>query len=325
MTDPPYGIGFQGHAWDRPGTSHGRTRSRRRDAPATGSALPTGGTPSPSLGAEHPYQSWCGAWARGCLRVLKPGGHVVSFGAPRTAHHLACGIEQAGLELRDTLLWLFGQGFPKSRNLTGSFSGWGTALKPAYEPIILARKPLDDITQRNAERHGTGALHIDACRDDSGRWPPNLLITHNDTCAPDRCAAGCPVTGLGDRARFFYCPKASRGERDAGCHELERHVIDTFKIGADNERRARAAPVANFHPTVKPLALMRWLIRLTTQRDALIIDPFCGSGSTGCAAMLEGRRFIGVEQDPRYARIARARIHHWTAQRDVIVDGEVGA
>jgi site-specific DNA-methyltransferase (adenine-specific) len=246
----------------------------------------------------------------------------VSFGAPRTVHHLACGIEAAGLELRDTLMWLFGQGFPKSRNLTGPFTGWGTALKPAYEPIILARKPLDGSTQHNAERHGTGALHIDACRDDAGRWPPNLLLTHSAPCAPERCAAGCPVMDLGDRARYFYCPKASRGERDAGCRELERHVIDTFKIGADNERRARVAPVGNFHPTVKPLSLMRWLIRLTTQPGAVIVDPFCGSGSTGCAALLERRCFIGIERDPQYAQIAHARISHWAAHGDVCADCE---
>jgi site-specific DNA-methyltransferase (adenine-specific) len=297
----------------------------RRRSQTTGGGLPAAHASSPPLAGDHPYQSWCADWAHACKRVLKPGGHVVSFGAPRTVHHLACGIEAAGLELRDTLMWLFGQGFPKSRNLTGPFTGWGTALKPAYEPIILARKPLDDSTQHNAERHGTGALHINACRDDAGRWPPNLLLTHSATCENGRCADGCPVAELGDRARYFYCPKASRGERDAGCQDLERHIIDTFKIGADNERRARVAPVGNFHPTVKPLELMRWLIRLTTQPGAVIVDPFCGSGSTGCAAVLERRRFIGIERDPRYAQIAHARISHWATHQDVCASCEGGA
>lgn len=295
VTDPPYGIGFHGHAWDRPTAAH----------------------PSVAGGPDRDgraYEAWCAAWAQACLRVLKPGGHLVSFGAPRTAHRLACGLETAGLELRDTLMWLYGQGFPKSRNLTGPYAGWGTALKPAYEPIILARRPLDPpTTQANAELHGTGALHIDACRDTDGRWPPNLLLSHDPACRPTGCTGGCPVANLGARARYFYAPKANRRERDAGCHLLEQRVIDTFKIGADNEQRAQAAPVGNFHPTVKPIALMRWLIRLATRPGALVVDPFCGSGSTGGAAVLECRRFVGIEQDPGYAGIARARIAHWAA------------
>lgn len=295
ITDPPYGIGFHGHAWDRP-AAPGLSYSDGPDRDA------------------RAYEEWCAAWAQACLCVLKPGGHLVSFGAARTAHRLACGIETAGLELRDTLMWLYGQGFPKSRNLTGEYAGSGTALKPAYEPIILARRPLEQpTTQANVELYGAGALHIEACRDTDGRWPPNLLLSHDQACQPAGCTDECPVAGLGVRARFFYAPKANRRERDAGCHALEQRVIDTFKIGADNEQRARAAPVGNFHPTVKPIALMRWLIRLTTRPGALVVDPFCGSGTTGCAAVLERRRFLGIEQDSSYARIARARIGHWAA------------
>jgi hypothetical protein len=293
VTDPPYGIGFQGHGWDRPGTPATRRGPRTEIA---------GDAPADHL---RGYAGWCAAWAAECLRVLKPGGHLVSFGAPRTSHHLASGIEAAGFELRDTLIWLFGQGFPKSRNLTGDWAGWGTTLKPAFEPIILARKPLALPTQRNAEQHGTGALHIDACRDSEGRWPPNLFLSHDPICEPERCAPECPIGGLGDRARFFYCAKAGRSERDAGCERLERRVIDTFKIGQSNEDRAAAGPVGNFHPTVKPLGLMRWLIRLTSTDGALVFDPFCGSGSTGYAAVLAHRSFLGIEQDAGYLQIGR--------------------
>jgi DNA modification methylase len=319
VTDPPYGIGFQGHDWDRPGvagrygrvTAHARGPHRAR-APASTVA----GEHGQSHAAHLRYQAWCAEWAGLCRRALKPGGHLVSFGAPRTAHHLACGVEAAGLELRDTLMWLFGQGFPKSLNLTGAWVGWGTGLKPAYEPILLARRPLESTTQENAEAHATGALHIDACRDGEGRWPPNVALSHSPRCGAHGCAPGCPIALLGPRARFFYCPKASRRERDAGCDALEPRTIDTFKIGAAAERKAEREPTHNFHPTFKPLALMRWLVRLVCRPHALVLDPFCGSGTTGCAAVLEGHRFLGIERDPDYAAIATARIAHWAAAAD---------
>lgn len=324
ITDPPYGINFRGLAWDRPTTN--ATGSQRRASP------------------EGSYEIWCERWARECRRVLCPGGHLVSFGAPRTAHRLASGIEDAGFELRDLLLWLYGQGFPKSKNLAGPWTGWGTTLKPAYEPILLARKPVPGRLEDNVARHGTGALHIDACRlapaeapvrppgglrpraqvdhptggrraptraDARGRWPTNLLLGHAPGCSPERCTVDCPIGALGPRARFFYCAKADRRERDAGCEHLRPRTIETFAIGREAELRATARPVANHHPTVKPLELMRWLVRLVTPLDGLIVDPFCGSGSTGCAAVLEGMRFLGIERDPAYAAIARARIQHW--------------
>lgn len=324
ITDPPYGINFRGLAWDRPAPSD--TAPQRRIAP------------------DGRYQAWCERWARECLRVLRPGGHLVSFGAPRTAHRLASGIEDAGFELRDLLLWLYGQGFPKSKNLAGAWAGWGTTLKPAYEPILLARKPPTGRLEDNVARHGTGALHIDACRlapteapdgasaglrvpvredhptgqrpaptpaDVRGRWPTNLLLGHGPGCSPGRCTIECPIGELGLRARFFYCAKADRRERDAGCEHLHLRTTQTFAIGRDAELKATARPVANHHPTVKPLALMRWLLRLVTPPDGLIVDPFCGSGSTGCAAVLESMRFIGVERDPAYAAISCARIQHW--------------
>jgi site-specific DNA-methyltransferase (adenine-specific) len=312
VTDPPYGIGFQGHAWDRPGARGWR----RGSAGCSEHDRRGGGERQHAAAARHGYELWCRAWALECLRILKPGGHLVSFGAPRTAHHLTCGVEAAGFEIRDVLMWVFGQGFPKSENLRGQWAGWGTTLKPAYEPIVLARKPLAGTTEQNVTEHGVGALHIDAGRDESGRWPPNVVLSHSASCSVRRCAPDCPAGALGERARFFYCAKANRRERDAGCEGLPGRTIDTFKIGAAAERKAAREPIRNFHPTVKPLALMRWIVRLACPPAALVVDPFCGSGSTGCASVLEGRRFLGIERDPDYAAIASVRIAHWAAAAD---------
>jgi DNA modification methylase len=300
ITDPPYGIDICGMGWDR----------------------------------SSSFQGFSEEWGSAAIRVLKPGGHLAAFGAPRTAHRLACGLEEAGFELRDVLMWLYGQGMPKSLNLTGQATGWGTALKPAYEPLLLARKPLEGTTAENHARHGTGALHIDAARvpgptqrcpgegrthsparlsNAKRRWPSNLAISHAPACTKEHCERRCSAALLGERQRFFYCPKASRPEREAGCEQLARHKVQTFKIGSAADRRATAKPVANIHPTVKPLELMRWLVRLLTAPGGLVLDPFAGSGSTGAAAVLEGARFLGIEREVDYVPIARARISHWAA------------
>jgi site-specific DNA-methyltransferase (adenine-specific) len=305
VCDPPYGIGFQGERWDGPAIREAAARHGR-------------------LAPAHAYQAWCRGWAAHCLRILRPGGHLVAFGSPRTAHRLACGLEDAGLELRDTLMWLYGTGMPKSRRLPG---GRATTLKPAYEPIMLARRPPEGPVERNLERHGTGALNTDACQV-AGRHPANLVLSHSHACRPDRCQPCCPVAlvdSAADRARapsrsrrqvsrLFYCPKASRRERDAGCDHLPRRSLDLFP----RARRGGHGPAAarNPHPTVKPLALMRWLVRLVTLPGGLVLDPFCGSGTTGAAAVLERRRFLGIELDTGYARIARARIAHHASASD---------
>jgi DNA modification methylase len=306
VTDPPYGIGFQDQRWD--GAAIREAASRRAGR---------------RLGAGEAYQAWCRGWATECLRVLRPGAHLAAFGSPRTAHRLACGLEEAGLELRDCLIWLYGTGLPKSRRLPG---GRATSLKPAWEPILLARRPPERPIERNLAAHGTGALNADACRVE-GRFPANVIVSHAPRCADDRCAEGCAVRDVdaaADRvrgrggphrevSRLFYCPKASRRERDAGCEELPRRALDLFpNAGADGYR---PPPAANSHPTVKPLRLMRWLVRLVVPAGGLCLDPFCGSGSTGCAAVLEGSRFLGVELDPAYVEIGRARIGHWNARR----------
>lgn len=323
VTDPPYGISVNGMEWDRPAhLDPAVTGGRRRRRPPT----------------ENPYdrfQQFSRAWATACLGALKPGGHVAAFAATRTAHRLTCGLEEAGFEIRDVLMWLQGQGYPATRALP---DGLGTGLKPAWEPIILARKPLEGSLDATLAKYGTGALNIDACRlpltaedcptegrahgkritaNQRGRWPANLLLSHGEGCTSEQCASGCPAGALGDRHRFFYCAKAPRRERDAGCEGLPRRVVQTFKIGAHNEQLCAENPVANVHPTVKPIDLMRWLVRLTNPHGGIVLDPFAGSGSTGAGCVLEGVRFHGIEREPQYVPIATARITYWAAQRKV--------
>jgi len=290
VTDPPYGIGFRDEPWDTPGSN-----GSHRTGPAS-------------------FEAWTTGWARECLRVLKPGGHVVAFGAPRTAHRLAAGIEDAGFELRDQLVWLYGSGVPKGRLEHGRSS----TLKPAYEPILLARAPLAGTHDANEKRWGTGRLGVDDARIRGadrveGRWPCNVTLSHAPRCRPKSCTPVCAVAML-DRSRprvrpsrFFYCGKASISEREAGCEKLPARASAIYGLGGRKPRR-------NTHPTVKPLDLMRWLVRLVCPPEGVVLDPFAGSGSTGVAALQEGRRFVGVEQDPEYARITRARLTHAAGQ-----------
>lgn len=334
VTDPPYGISFMSKKWDY-------------DVP--------------------PVEVW-----QECLRVLRPGGHLVSFAGARTQHRMACRIEDAGFEIRDMLGWIYSQGFPKNhdvskaidkirgaeRRVVGSgkkgikpsvtsgasvggtaggynyrpefeltepasddakkWNGWGTALKPAIEPITLARKPLAGTVAANILEHGTGCLNIDGCkvgddvrvthgmsslgvmRDDdwqpseisktfSGRWPSNVMHDGSDN-----------VVELfpGKTSSFFYCPKASKADREDG-------LDGSMLTGSGNERTTSRA---NTHPTVKPTETMRWLCRLVTPPGGKILDPYTGSGSTGRAAMLEGFDFVGIEREQEYVEIARARI-----------------
>lgn len=281
-------------------------------------------------------------WAE-CLRVLKPGGHLVAFSGSRTYHRMAYAIDVAGFEIRDMLEWLYGSGFPKGGL---DDEGRGVALKPAHEPICMARKSFRGSVADNLSAHGVGALNIDACRvetdestarisgvnkgvfgaddrrgmirgGDEGRFPANVLHDGSPGVLagfPAQAGAAAPVRGnepsaatagvygarervpgafhgdSGSAARFFYCAKASKADREVGRPE-----------GFDGDR-------FNVHPTVKPTDLMRWLVRLVTPRGGLVFDPFTGSGSTGRAAILEGCRFVGAELTPEYVPIARARI-----------------
>ena len=349
VTDPPYGLSFMGKKWDY-------------DVPSE--------------------DIW-----RECLRVLKPGGHLLAFAGTRTQHRMAVRIEDAGFEIRDMIAWVYGSGFPKSldvskaidkaagveREIVGpnrfaqlngkenancygkasrpdetapatqaarQWAGWGTALKPALEPITVARKPLGEKTvAANVLEHGTGAINVDGCRVGTetitqrlatvvggksigakavgvpqkatgettqtiGRWPANLIHDGSDEVAglfpvttSGKMKAGTPYPGgnvygapsgetkadtygdTGSAARFFYCAKASKKDREGSTH-----------------------------PTMKPTDLMRYLCRLVTQPGGVVLDPFMGSGSTGKAAMLEGFQFIGIERDAEYLEIARSRI-----------------
>lgn len=405
VTDPPYGLSFMGREWDH-------------DVP----------------GPEY--------WTE-VKRALKPGGHLLAFGGTRTWHWLTVAIEEAGFDVRDCLSWMYGTGFPKSHQFSrktngggAGWDGWGTALKPGWEPIVLAMKPTDGTFAENALEHGVAGLNIDGCRiaanpdeqdasrehdgasyedvaegyqrpgsscyvdktdwhmPDNGRWPANVTLSHTRWCrkvgtrrvrnpkhrtaspkdqeagvntpfgtggedradydyadedgmeevedwdCPPSCAvrqldedsgerpAGAPLTGneprsdgfsgevygegmsprsfesygdTGGASRFYYCAKASRSEREAGLPDVEGR--------------------ANQHPTVKPIDLCRWLVRLVTRPDHTVLDPFMGSGSIGCAAVQERRDYVGLDLEPEYVEIARQRIKHWHPdQRDLFLD-----
>lgn len=350
VCDPPYGLGFMGKEWD---------------------ALPPGRE-----------------WAEACLRALKPGGHLIAFGGTRTVHRLACAVEDAGFEIRDTIGWVYFSGFPKSldvskaidaaagavrevvgvaadfardgasRRTDGShvrpgysgglsdrwstpitapatpdaerWAGWGTALKPAYEPAVLARKPMSGTVAATVLEHGTGALNIDGCRfapgdpawigpqdNDDTRRPGNQFRGH--LYGDGREGFGGGHDGGRWPANLYYCPKVSRRERERGCDGLPNRTgaeaVERAEGSAGvNSPRAGAGRTANdvrnIHPTVKPVQLMRWLCRLVTPPGGLVVDPFTGSGSTGVAAVLEGFRFRGAEMQPEYHAIATARLAH---------------
>lgn len=305
ICDPPYGIDFKHFRWD--GTTIRETAAAR-----TGRRLT----------APQAFAVWTKAWAAEAARVLKPGGHLAAFGAPRTFHRLAAGLEDAGLELRDTLAWLTGTGVPKGHRLPG---GRNTTLSPAWEPIVLARRQPAGSAAANLARYGTGALRVRAGAV-NGSYPPNVAIGHNDDCAEAACTPGCaasaidaaaeatraPSTRPARASRIFYSAKASRNERDAGCEHLPARAYDLFPHATNRARSRR--PARNTHPTVKPLSLMRWLVALLAPPGAVVLDPFAGSGSTGCAAVLEGCRFVGIELDPAHVRIAAARLAYWAAQ-----------
>jgi site-specific DNA-methyltransferase (adenine-specific) len=290
--------------------------------------------------------------------VLKPGAHLLSFFGSRTYHRGAIPIEDAGFEIRDQLMWLYGSGFPKSHNvgkavdkLQGNqrkgfskYEGWGTALKPAHEPIVMARKPIKGTVAENVLEHGTGGINIDECRvetnpniDDmlrkverkqrvsetwkkgsgfknednsltgvrtEGRFPANVMHDGSDNVQEI----------FKDKARYFYCPKASKKDRDEGLDALPSHFKGTYaqdewsRNNMGNTPDNKRNPVKNIHPTVKPTELMQYLCRLVTPKGGVVLDPFMGSGSTGKAAIMSGFKFVGIELNEEYFEIACARV-----------------
>jgi DNA modification methylase len=290
VTDPPYGIDFGGQEWDG--------KDIRRVIRASGA----------QVSAAEAFERWTKVWANEAKRVLKPGGYMVAFGSPRMLHRLTRGVEDAGLEIRDVLMWLYGSGLPKSRRLP---HGRGNNLKPAYEPVLLARAPFAGSVTGNIQRFGTGALNIEEAKVGQAEyWPANVTLSHSPDCAQAICAPDCPVA-LIDRSdaqpsRLFYSAKASRREREAGCEQLPQKSVKLY-----NGHHHTPRLIHNLHPTVKPLALMQWLVKLVTRPGGLVLDPFTGSGSTGAAAVLEGRQFLGIERESKYVDIACARLTHW--------------
>ena len=513
VTDPPYGLEFMGKEWDKLWSK----RDAKKDSSMNRNNDPYLGARVDKYVAGYEAQQFHNAWAKECLRVLKPGGFLLSFGGTRTYHRMACGIEDAGFEIRDCIQWLYGSGFPKSLNIGkqidkmnfrfydkgfqdycnecrnkkgyshnrinelmntattgGGFSssvmgnkqfnelptlemysklkqilqmdnrydklikkteaerevigkgkakfleqnkvfelnkegygdydltapatpeakqweGYGTALKPANEPIVVARKPLSEKNVAlNVLKWRTGGINIDGCRighnepiklanrkqrkagwniqncgfdstknttasaNFQGRFPANILFDEEAARLLDlqsgKLSKGgfqkgsiMKTNGTGGEAtgniygvyggqinnpninmfngnygasRFFYCAKASRSERNAGCDNLPKGEAPGSKRSKPAEGRSSALgePRSNFHPTVKPVKLMQYLIRLVAPKGATVLDPFMGSGTTGIAHK-EGVEFIGIEKDAEYIKIARARINHYSAQR----------
>lgn len=217
-----------------------------------------------------------------CLRVLKPGGHCLAFGATRYYHRLGTALENAGFDIRDTIMWTYSTGFPKSHDaghmiakrgvapeIAEAWDGWGTALKPAVEPIVVARKALKGKIPDNVLAYGTGTLNIDRCRAPDERWPANLI--HDGS---DEVVAAFPAGA----ARFFHSPKASKKEKVGG------------------------------HPTQKPIALMQYLVRLVTPPGGTVLDPFAGTGTTGEACWREGFGSVLIERESDYADLIEERM-----------------
>ena len=388
VTDPPYGISFMSKKWDY-------------DVPSV--------------------EIWCE-----CLRVLKPGGYLLSFAGTRTQHRMAVNIEDAGFEIRDMIAWVYSSGFPKSHNVSCAidksfghpnrgraiptastyqasdvdkenkltsndvtpykpltdeakdWQGWGTALKPACEPITMARKPLEGTVSNNVLKYGVGAINIDATRvpmdendfnklsagvdkirerggvmDNSwknssdlsganpanplGRWGANLIHDGSQEVLdlfPDAKGGSWVQTdgarhfnnngkatsprrlgddkSTGSAARFFYCSKSNKRDRNEGLEDLEpkQYSHDGRETRNETAYQRNDSVASNHHPTVKPTDLMRYLVRMVTRRGGTVLDPFMGSGTTGKAAMLEGVNFIGCELDEEYLKIAEKRIQH---------------
>lgn len=341
VTDPPYGLEFMGREWDG---ADGFRRSLNPEDAGRDNEFGRASRTSPEYKAGPLFQQWCEAWATECLRVLKPGGYMVAFGGSRTWHRLASAVEDSGFEIRDSIAWLYGSGFPKSLNLPG---GLGTALKPAFEPIVVGRKPLTGTVAMNVLAYGTGALNIDACRIDGrerteyglssasrsfgstygapspaadfdsskGRWPTNVLLDGNQADVLDsqsgvstsRAAAGKQTAkrGTSTLGDFNGRPESVTGHSDTGGAS---RFFPTFHYEAKAPTSERPSVDGVQHPTVKPLDLMRWLVRLVTPPNGVVLEPFAGSGTTIEACIHERMRCIAIEREVEYLPLIVARI-----------------
>lgn len=289
VTDPPYELNFMNHNWDNSGIAYDK-------------------------------EFW-----KQCLRVLKPGGFLLSFSHSRTYHRMAVAVEDAGFEIRDQIMWLYGSGFPKSKQ-----------LKPAHEPIVVARKPIEGTLQQNIEKYGTGLLNTIDNKLPSGRVPANVITDGNlDDLFPKTKKGGSlnkkyeinnhiygkgwtqsndKWVGYGDSgsaARFFYVAKTTKKDREAGLEDYTpKTSYEGFlkdKVRADGKVKP-PADRKNIHPTVKPTELMKHLVSLATPKGGIVLDPFVGSGSTGKAALELGFEFKGWDLDEEYIIIAGKRM-----------------
>jgi len=398
VTDPPYGLEFMGKNWDY-------------------------GVPGKKFFIEM-------------IRVLKPGGFLLAFGGTRTYHRLACGIEDAGFEIRDCIQWLYGSGFPKSLNIgkqidkiegnerevvgtkrcgiaespfgscaeelkhipetkgNSDWEGWGTALKPANEPIVVARKPLSEKNVAlNVLKWGTAGINIDECRinyqsekdmegaiwgshgtsnaehnwgmkdkgknhlsSTTGRFPANIILDEEagkmldeqtgslgNSFRPNNIGKDYKSDGMfgggkynqisshndkGGASRFFYCAKASKSERNEGLEDFEEKEATQrmnasefrYEEGREPTPRAKQSVNKNNHPTVKPIKLMEYLIKLVSKEGATVLDPFLGSGTTAIACLKQNRKYIGIEKEKEYIKIAEARLKPFIEQRKLSFD-----
>jgi DNA modification methylase len=363
VTDPPYELGFMGKTWD-------------------------------NSGIAYSLELW-----QQCLRVLKPGGHLLAFSGSRTYHRMVVSIEDAGFEIRDMISWISNKTFPKSLNIgkaidklagidTNKWEGWGTGLKPTVEPIVMARKLVEGTVANNVLTYGTGGLNINASRIGAkdqkeleknwdrtqsvaaqegrnsmsgglnsidlsgykaeGRWPANLILDEQAAELLDEqsgtskspkpyVAEGYKETSMfgvggvnhakefgdsGGASRFFYVAKASKRDRNEGLEDLEETTAadmvdreaDSAGMNSPRAGAGRTSGAKNFHPTVKPTELMRYLVKLITPPGGTVLDPFTGSGSTGKAAILEGFDFIGIELTEDYWPIIEGRLKHAEAK-----------
>lgn len=387
VTDPPYGIGFMGKAWDTFGQEYLQREPAYRAERA--------GLYDQSVNANRNFQTWCAQWSTAAIRIAKPGAFMLVFGGTRTFHRMISGIEDAGWEIRDTMMWLYGSGFPKSLNIAKAidkknghthsgrhgdskkrnakcntcghwnisgcpctcprpndqlisvqaqqWSGWGTALKPAWEPIIVARKPLEGTVAENVLKWGTGAMNIDASRIGSdqiekgragrtapqfsenayangngyegrnapagisiGRWPANIILDDEAGTMLDGQSGISKSTGgrIGNLLGGIAVPKADAIKGDPGFGDTGGASRFFYCAKASKSERGEG----NNHPTVKPVSLLNYLTKLVCPDGGLILDPFMGSGSTGIAAQNIGCGFIGIEREKSYCDIANSRL-----------------